>query len=181
MTGAAFAALIDDLDAALDELTAPVRRDPGLWNRGRPGKWTGGQQVDHLRLALTESARDYEARAGALRAGSLPPVPRRGPLEWLWVALVVGPGRLPRGGRTAQRFEAGAAPAPEATLAGLAEAARRHRTLGASLTPEERDRLWVPNPFVPRWRYTFSEILRVHAVHARHHARQVREIDAATR
>lgn len=179
MTGAAFAALIDDLDAALDELTAPVRRDPGLWNRGRPGKWTGGQQVDHIRLVLVESARDYGERAQLLRSGTLPAVPPRGLLERLWVALVIAPGRLPRGGKTQTRFEAQPTPPPEATLAGLAEATRRHRTLGASLTPEQRDRLWVPNPFVPRWRYTFSEILRVHAVHARHHAKQVLEIDAA--
>jgi len=128
---------------------------------------------------MEEAATDYETRAAALRARALGPVPRRGFLENLWVLLVIGPDRLPRGGRTPKRFEAGPTPDRAGTLAALHRACDRQEALGRGLTPEERDGLWAPNPFLPKWRYTFPEILRVHAVHVRHHARQIRE--AATR
>ena len=94
----------------------------------------------------------------------------------MWVFLVVRRGRMPRGGRTPAPFEAGAAPDRGATLTSLQNGLERHRAIGASLTPEERDQLWIPNPFHARWHYTFTEILRVHAVHARHHASLVGEI-----
>jgi hypothetical protein len=65
--------------------------------------------------------------------------------------------------------------AREETLARLAEVARRHRALAQHVAPEAADRLWAPNPFRPKWHHRLPEMLRMHAVHARHHGMLVRE------
>lgn len=117
--------------------------------------------------------------AARLRAGQLPARPRRGLLQALFVRVVVVGGWMPRGGRASEQVHPSAAPEPGAVAERIALAAARHRTLAAGLTADQRDRLWIPNPFLPRWHYTLPESLRVHAVHARHHARQVEEIAAA--
>ena len=166
-------ALAADLDVALAELRSLVA-DPAAWTRGRPGKWNAGQHVDHVRIVLERSAGDYEARIAAAKAGTLPEPPRRGFLERLWVNWLLSRG-LPRGGKTPKAFEAGAQPVREAALSGLADAARRMVAVGASLTAEQRERLWAPNPFMPRWHYRYDEMMRVQAVHARHHAKLVAE------
>jgi len=75
--------------------------------------------------------------------------------------------------------EAPERPERQATLDALPQGAGRHRTLGGRLEDAERDRLWIVNPFRPRWYYRLPEMVRVHAVHARHHAKQVAEIVAA--
>ena len=111
-----------------------------------------------------------------LRAGTLWPCPRRGPLQTLWIGLVVKIGRLPRGGRAPAKFLPAASPDHAATLEKIRLLVERHRRIGAGLSAGDRDRLWIRNPFLPRWQYTLPEVIRVHAVHARHHARLVREI-----
>lgn len=92
--------------------------------------------------------------------------------------IAVEGGRLPRGGRTAPAFEPPAEAAREDVLARLAREARRHRDIGLALAPADRDRLWAPNPFRASWHYRLPEMVRMHAVHARHHAALVREIAA---
>ena len=174
MDGAHAEVLLEDLDRALAELEAGAPAD--RWARGLPGKWTAGGHVAHIVATMAEGAAGFEARAGLLRSGNLPRRPHRGPVQWLWVHLVIAPGRLPRGGKTAPRFVPEALPDREATLTGLHREAARHRTLVRDLTLVERERLWIPNPFLPRWYYTLPEILRVHAVHARHHAKLIAEI-----
>jgi DinB family protein len=176
--GAHFDSLIADLDAALRELFTWFERDPALWTRGRPGKWTAGQHADHVAISLTECTDAMERSARDLRAGTLSPPPRRWLLQHLWVGLVVGRGTMPRGIRTPKRFEATAQPDRVATLARLRREADRLRALGAGLSAAQLDRFWAPNPFRPQWRYTLPEIVRVNAVHVRHHARQVAELAA---
>jgi hypothetical protein len=83
---------------------------------------------------------------------------------------------MPRGGRAPAVAQPGAAPERAAVTARLTGAVDRHRAAGAALAPGERDRLWIPNPFMPRWHYTLPEMVRVHAVHARHHAKLIGEI-----
>ena len=173
MDGAHGEELLADLDAAMAELE---RAAGERWERGLPGKWTAGAHVAHIAATMAESADTLEKGAALLRAGFLPERPRRGPMQWLWVHLVIAPGRLPRGGKTAARFVPANQPRRPDTLRELHELAARHRALTQSLAPAERDRLWIPNPFLPRWHYTLPEILRVHAVHARHHAKLVAEI-----
>ncbi|MEK7331370.1 MAG: hypothetical protein AAB113_11275 [Candidatus Eisenbacteria bacterium] len=54
--------------------------------------------------------------------------------------------------------------------------AERHCRLGERLSPDERERLWITNPLIARWHYRLPEIVRVHAVHARHHRKLIDEI-----
>lgn len=178
--GEHFEELMADLDASVRDLLGTFDREPALWSRGLPGKWTAGQHVMHLAITLWATAEPLQKRARDVQFGDPPPPPRRGILEFLWVFVAVRRGKLP-GGRTLPPFEP--PPAHDSKLAslengteGLQKSADAHRAVGARLTPAQRDRLWIPNPFRPRWHYTFPEILRMHAVHVRHHAKQVREI-----
>lgn len=173
MDGAHADELLASLDAALAELERAA--DP-RWERGIPGKWTAGEHVAHIAATMTEAIEMFDKAGSLHRAGFLPRRPSRGPMQWLWVHLVIAPGRLPRGGKTAARFVPANHPSREPTLRALHDAAARHRTLTQSLSAPERDQLWIPNPFLPRWSYTLPEILRVHAVHARHHAKLIDEI-----
>lgn len=173
-------ALADDLDAAVRELTAALGAAPDAWGRGRPGKWTAGQHVAHVGISLRRSADDFEAAEGALRAGALGPAPAsRGPLQRLFLWLVAERGVMPRGARTAAWAEPAAAPERAAALAALELQAGRHRALAARLDEAARARLWIENPFRPGWHYRLPEMMRVQAVHARHHAKQVAELVAA--
>lgn len=173
MDGAHAEELLADLDAALGELE---RAAEPRWERGIPGKWTAGEHVAHIAATMTESALLF-ARASALhQAGFLPRRPQRGPMQWLWVHLVIAPGKLPRGGKTAARFVPTSHPERSEILPKLRLAARHHRNLTEAISAPERNQLWIPNPFLPRWHYTLPEILRMHAVHARHHAKLVDEI-----
>jgi len=174
--GEHFDALMAELDRAVGGIIADAERDPARWNRGRPGKWTAGQHLAHVGITLGETADAFEERLPRLLDRSLGPVPRRGPLEWLWVGLVVGRGVLPRGGRTPRRFEPGADPDRADTLERVRRGVEQHRAVGRLLTPGQRDRLWIPNPFVKRWHYTLVEMIRAQAVHVRHHQKLVAEI-----
>jgi hypothetical protein len=179
--GEHFEELMADLDAAILGVTEAVDREPALWTRGLPGKWTAGQHVSHLAITLNATLEPLQKQARVLEFEELPPHPRRGFLEFVWVFVAVRRGKLPRGGRTPHYLEPlrpdhRKFPNRDAGIESLRRCVDAHRTLGARLTPEQRDRLWIPNPFHARWHYTFSEILRVHAVHARHHAKQIAEI-----
>lgn len=89
-------------------------------------------------------------------------------------------GWMPRGGRTVPAAFPGQHPEREPVRTRASAAVAKHRAIAAPLTPTERERLWIANMFMPRWHYTLPELVRVHAVHVRHHARQVAEIAAAT-
>ena len=178
MKGANFDALADDMDAGLRELTAPVERDPSLWTRGVAGKWSAGQILDHVAKALEVTAHALERRELELREGTLPRRPGRGPLQALFVGMVVGAGKLPSGGKAPKVILPSEHPEQGDVLQRIARGAARHRSLGERMDPDDRDRLWIPNPFLPRWHYTLPEVVRMQAVHARHHAKQVTAIVA---
>jgi hypothetical protein len=176
--GEHFEELLADLEAALQEVVSAVDREPGLWTRGLPGKWTAGQHASHLSLTIDATAASFEERADLLRRGELLPCPHRGILQSIWVFVVVRRGKMPRGGKTPGWFVPPASPDREGTLQALRSGLHRHGALGSNLTPDERDRLWIPNPFHSRWHYTLPEILRVHAIHARHHIKLISEISS---
>jgi hypothetical protein len=178
MTGDDDAALGEDLEAAVRELMAPMERDPSLWTRGFRGKWTAGQHAAHVAIVLSATAATLEQNARRLAEGTLRR-PRRGVLQRLFLRLVIARGRLPRGAKTPRAMEPDGAPSPVDVRDRLAREVARHRAVGARLPVEDRDRLWVPNPFLGRWHYRYPELLRMHAVHARHHAALVREIAEA--
>lgn len=130
----------------------------------------------HVGIALERTAGDFQRAEQALRAGTLAPVPaRRSPLARLFLAIVGGGGYMPRGVRTADWAVPRGASDRRTTLETLRQGAARHIDLGLRLDPAERDRLWIANPFRAGWHYRLPEMVRVHAVHARHHAKQVAE------
>ena len=168
-------ALLDDMDAALRELLEPLERDPILWDRGVPGKWTAGQHVDHVSWILGLSAERLERNAEELLRGTLARRPWRDPLQAWFVHLVTGP-RFPKGGKAIRETRPAPRPEPGEALERLRNNAARHRAVAAKLTPEQRDRLWFWNPFIRLpWHYTFPEVIRVQANHARLHAAGVKE------
>ena len=179
--GEHFEELMADLDAAVLEVISAFDREPALWARGLPAKWTAGQHISHLGITLSATATPLEECARLLASDELPPCPRRGILESMWAFLVIRRGKLPRGGRTPRHFEprpVGGSSSMDrvSTTQAVRTGVDAHRALGARLTPEQRDLLWIPNPFHTRWHYTFPEILRMHAVHVRHHAKLIHEI-----
>ena len=177
--GAGFDALADDLDASVAELIATVGQDPAWWERGRPGRWTVGQHAAHVGITLGRTADDFEGAERALRAGTLATVPaKRALLHRLFLALVAGRGYMPRGLKTADWAVSRGQPERRATLDVLRQGAERHHALGRRLDAGELDRLWIVNPFMARWHYRLPEMVRLHAVHVRHHAKQIAEIVA---
>ena len=98
VNGRHFDELVADLARAVDELTARLERDPALWNRGRPGKWTAGQHSEHVAESLELMIALFEDSAIRMAAGELSEAPVRGPLQALFLAVVVRRGWMPRGG-----------------------------------------------------------------------------------
>jgi len=179
MRGEDLPALCADLDAALRELTAATDRDPSLWTRGQPGKWTAGQQVAHVGLILTRMADAFDLAEPKLRAGTLPAIPRRGLVQTLFVAVVVERGFMPNGAKAAAISQPPDRPEPAATREALTRDGGRLRAVGERLSAAERDRIWIWNSeFVTTWPYRLPEAVRIHAVHARHHAWSIARIPA---
>jgi hypothetical protein len=170
-----FETLAADLDRAVAELIAAVGSDPAAWSRSR-GRWTVGYHAAHVGITLDRTATEFEEAERALRAGTLPAPPaRRGLLQKLVVGMFLG-GTLPRGAKTADWAVPTGKHERDPTIAAIRAGAGRHREIGARLGDDERQRLWITNPFRPPWHYRLPEMVRVHAVHTRHHARQIREI-----
>ena len=167
LDGANLPALLDELDIALQELVAPL--DKERWSQSPPGKWSPGQHVEHVGHVLAIGADALERAAEELLRGDLPSRPWRDPLQALFVRAVTR--RFLKGGKAPSGAVPGAAPDRERAIARLAQGLLRHRTLADRLTPEQRDRLWIWNPYAPRlrWHYTFPEIVRVQTTHAHHH------------
>ena len=177
--GADLDALMNDLDASVAELIAAVGQDPAQWERGRPGRWTVGLHAAHVGITLERTADDFEAAERALRAGTLAPVPaKRALLHRLFLAVVAGRGYMPRGLKTADWAVPRGRPERRATLDLLRQGEQRHHALGRRLDAGELNRLWIVNPFMARWHYRLPEMVCVHAVHVRHHAKQIAEIVA---
>lgn len=179
--GAHFDALADDLERAIARLVGLIERRPEAWTHARHGKWTAGQHAEHVANALDLMYAPFVENKRKLEAGELGPKPRRGVLEWIFVASFVRPGWLPRGGQAAPASFPSAAPAAAEVVRRLQANPARYRALGASLDPAARDRLWIRNPFMlwMRWHYRLPEAVRMQAVHVLHHAAQIEELAAA--
>lgn len=172
--GRNFDALAKDLEAARDELLIGCE---DAWTRSRPGKWTGGQHLEHAALLLMRCTSDFRAALEQKRQGTLPPRPRRGPLQALFIATLVKRGMMPRGGGAPSWGMP--SPRPNLSVVGtrLAMGVEGLLRVGRDLDPESRDTLWIWNPMVSfRWHYRYPEMVRVQAVHFRHHAAQAREL-----
>jgi hypothetical protein len=175
--GAHYNELIEDLVRAVGELTAILDR-PGAWERSKPGKWSGGQHAEHLALAMEVTLEAFADRLRERGDGTLPPVPGRGPLQSLFFRTIVRPGRIPRGGTAIEPTRPAALPERAVIEGRLRDDAERYRSMARGLDAAALDRLWIRNPFMTmlRWHYTLPEMVRMHAVHVRHHAAQIHEL-----
>ncbi|HKQ56354.1 MAG TPA: hypothetical protein VJY35_00685 [Candidatus Eisenbacteria bacterium] len=175
-----FETLAADLDRAVEELIAAIGADPAAWGRARqPGKWTVGHHAAHVGITLDRTATLFEDAERSLRAGMpAPPLPGRGLFQSLLVSMFLS-GYMPRGAPTAAWAVPSGLREHDATIATIRSGARRHREVGERISADERARLWISNPFRPQWHYRLPEMVRVHAVHTRHHAKQIRELVAA--
>jgi hypothetical protein len=176
--GAHFDALVNDLDRSVEQLLATVGRDPSVWSRGRPGKWTAGQHAEHVTKALELHLSSFEENRRRMDVGDLGRQPRHGLLEELFHAVIVRPGWMPRGGPAVPPTFPSDLPNPADVSRRMREAVGRFRALGAGLDPAARDRLWIRNPNMPtmRWHYSLPESVRIQAVHVRHHGTQIAEL-----
>ena len=138
------------------------------WYRAPAGKWSCAQIVEHLAISIEYSGATFDKR----RAHD-PMVrrPRRFS-ETLAGVFILGLGWYPQGFKAPE----GTVPAPGITRAaaegkfkaGLA----RWDELQHMLLPARRYDLFVKHPRLGD--LTFEEWMRFHAVHARHHAKQIR-------
>lgn len=148
----------------------PLRgRGDGEWERGPAGKWTPAQIVEHLALGLEWSAEKFRARRNH---GPMARRPRT-PAEQIAKLFIFGLRWFPPGRKAPER----SVPAPTISrasaeahfLAGL----EAWDQLDRELLPERRSNLFVKHPRLGD--LTIEEWMRFHVVHARHHARQIRQ------
>jgi len=157
----------------LAELSALVlepfrERSDAEWERGPAGKWTPAQIVEHLALGLRLSGETFLAR----RSHAPMARRRRTPVERIARLLILGFRWFPPGRKAPSRTRPEQITrrlAEEHFLAGLAGWAQVEREL---LPMRGRD-LFVKHPRLGD--LTVEEWIRFHLIHARHHARQIRE------
>ena len=157
--------------ADLPELVlGPLRgKSDSEWQHGPPGKWTPAQIVEHLALGLTLSAETFQKR----RSHAPMSRRRRTPAEhvaWFFILVLqwFPPGRKSPE-RTTPPPQIDRATAEAHFLAGV----EAWDQVDRALMPERRANLFVKHPRIGD--LTIEEWMRFHVIHARHHARQIRE------
>lgn len=139
------------------------------WQRAPAGKWTPAQIVEHLALGLESSAARFIERR------SRGPMVRRPRtlIERLAKLFIFGLRRFPPG-LTAPE---GATPAPRVERAAAEGRFRRGLALWEQVErevlPARPHDLFVKHPRMGD--LTAGEWMQFHVIHARHHARQIRE------
>ncbi len=139
------------------------------WERGPAGKWTPAQIVEHLALGLTLSAATFQTR------GNHAPMSRRPrtPAEHVARFFIFGLHWFPPGRKAPERTT----PAPEisraAAQAHFVEGIEAWDQVDRALLPARRADLFVKHPRMGD--LTIEEWMHFHLLHARHHARQIRQ------
>ena len=148
----------------------PLRgRSDSEWERAPAGKWTPAQIVEHLALGLTLSAETFLAR----RSHAPMTRRRRTAAEKVARFFIFGLRWFPPGRKAPERTT----PAPQIDRA----SAERHflaaveawDQVDRALLPERRADVFVKHPRMGD--LTVEEWIRFHLIHARHHARQIRQ------
>lgn len=153
-----------------DLVLGPLRGRPDSeWERGPAGKWTPAQIVEHLALGLTLSGETFLARRHHA------PMSRRtrSPAQQVARFFIFGLRWFPPGRKAPERTT----PPPQISRA----AAEAHFLAGVeawdqvdrALLPERRNNLFVKHPRMGD--LTVEEWMRFHVIHARHHAKQIRD------
>lgn len=153
-----------------DLVLGPLRdRSDADWQRGPAGKWTPAQIVEHLALGLTLSGETFLARRNHA------PMSRRtrSPAQQVARFFIFGLRWFPPGRKSPERTTPPAqisrAAAESHFLAGI----EAWDQVDRALLPERRSNLFVKHPRMGD--LTVEEWMRFHLIHARHHARQIRE------
>jgi hypothetical protein len=144
-------------------------RPDGDWYRAPPGKWNAAQIVEHLALGLEWSGVGFEERKTRDPMTRRPrPLVQRLARGLILVAGVFPPGRkAPSGSVPADQVDRGQA------ARHFTEGWERFRWLNQLLLPARRFDLFVKHPRLGD--LTIEEWQRFHLVHARHHAKQIRQ------
>lgn len=148
----------------------PLRgRNDSEWERAPAGKWTPAQIVEHLALGLTLSAATFLARRNHAPMARRP----RTPAEQIARFFMFGLRWFPPGRKAPERTT----PAPQidrATAEGhFLAGIEAWDQIDRALLPERRADLFVKHPRMGD--LTVEEWMQFHLIHARHHARQIRQ------
>ena len=153
-----------------DLVLGPLRGRPdSAWEHGPPGKWTPAQIVEHLALGLTMSAETL------LKRRNHAPMTRRRrtPAEHVATFFIFGLRWFPPGRKAPERTT----PAPAVSRAQaeghFLAALELWDQIDRALLPERRNNLFAKHPRMGD--LTVEEWMRFHRIHARHHARQIRD------
>jgi len=168
--------LLDELDRNAAALLEVVATEAD-WTLRRTSGWSIGQHVEHVARSLALTAQGFERAVDALERDALPKRPWRDPLQAVFVKVVTGR-RFPRGGRSPAPARPDPVPDRTRALYDVTEGAHRHRRVVDHLQPAARERVWIWNPFVPKfkWHYLLPEIVRVQTNHIEHHKLLIMEI-----
>jgi len=157
--------------AELPELVlGPLReRSDSEWQRGPAGKWTPAQIVEHLALGLALSAETFTARRNHAPMARRP----RTPAEKIAKLLIFGFRWFPPGRKSPERTTPPAQIDRASAEAHFLAAIEAWDQVDRALLPERRADLFVKHPRMGD--LTVEEWMRFHVIHARHHARQIRQ------
>lgn len=153
-----------------DLVLGPLRgKSDSEWQRGPAGKWTPAQIVEHLALGLSLSAATFVKRRNHGPMSRR----RRTPAEQVARFFIFGLHWFPPGRKSPERTTPPAqidrATAEAHFLAGI----EAWDQVDRALMPERHANLFVKHPRMGD--LTIAEWMRFHVIHARHHARQIRE------
>lgn len=152
-----------------ETILAPLAgRSDADWFRAPPGKWSPGEIVHHLTVAIDNSGMGFASREGK------PPMRRRPLTPYQRVArlLIFGLGWFPPGRKSPAAALPAARPERAATETQLREAVARFVGLAGRLLPARSHDLFVKHPVMGD--LTLPEWERFHVLHAAHHLKQIR-------
>lgn len=162
------------MNPSLAELAAIVLaplegRPDAAWQRAPAGKWTPAQIVEHLAIGLTWSGEKFEQRRAHAPMARRP----RSVLEKLGSLVILGLEWYPRGFKAPEGSKPGERVTRAAAEAHFRAGLAQWEELQRLLLPARRGDLFVRHPRLGD--LTLEEWLQFHVIHARHHARQIRE------
>ena len=153
-----------------DLVLGPLRgRADSEWERGPAGKWTPAQIVEHLALGLTLSAETFHSRKNHAPMKRRP----RTPAEKIAKFFIFGFRWFPRGRKAPERTTPGPQIDRRTAESHFLAAVEAWDQVDRALLPERRADLFVKHPRMGD--LTVEEWMQFHVIHARHHARQIRE------
>ena len=153
-----------------DLVLGPLRgRADSEWERGPAGKWTSAQIVEHLALGLALSAETFQARKNHAPMKRRP----RTPAEKIAKLFIFGLRSFPPGRKAPERTTPASQIDRASAEAHFLAAVEAWDQVDRALLPERRADLFVKHPRMGD--LTVEEWMRFHLIHARHHARQIRQ------